>query len=118
MFYQVYTLRAGDDSCLGGLNCAANVPAPPLLTQEPAHKLPAPQHKCSTVAGFKKAFEKSFFVGFFFTPDPLLSAVLPALKLVSAEMTNDEYCPHILLKSLRCLGAQINITKNYCRTSL
>jgi len=44
-----------DDMFLGRLNCTTNVPAPPLHAQQPTHKLPVPQHKHSTVTGFKKA---------------------------------------------------------------
>ena len=63
--------------------------APTLLTQQSAHKLPAPQHKRSTVAGFKKALKRAFLLAFF-TPDPLPSAVLPALKLVIAAKKKGE----------------------------
>jgi len=56
---------AGDDMFLGCLNCAASVPAPLLLAQQPTHKLLALQHKRSTVAGFKKALKRTFFVGLF-----------------------------------------------------
>jgi len=66
-YYQVQMLRAGEDTFLGCLNCAANVPAPPLLTQQPAHKLPAPQHKHSTVTGFKKALKRAFLLAFFYS---------------------------------------------------
>ena len=50
------------------------MPAPPLLAQQPTQKLPAPQHKRSTVAGFKKALKRAFFVGLFHSrsPDPLI----------------------------------------------
>jgi len=75
--------RTVDDMFVGCLNCATNVSAPPLLTQQPAHKLPALQYKHSTVAGFKKALKRAFLLAFII-PDPLPSAVLPALKLVSA----------------------------------
>jgi len=61
------------------------VPAPSLLSQESAHKLLAPQHKCSAVAGFKKALKRAFLLAFFI-PDPLSCAVFctSVLKLVSA----------------------------------
>ena len=80
--------RAGDDTFVGCSDCAANVPAPPLLAQQPSQKLPAPQHKHSTVAGFKKALYRAF-VGLL-TPDPLPSAILPALKLVIAAKKKGE----------------------------
>lgn len=44
-----------NDIFVGRLNCTTNVPVLLLLTQQPTHKLPAPQHKHSTVTGFEKA---------------------------------------------------------------
>ena len=58
------------------------MPAPPLLAQPPAHKLPAPQHRYSAFA--------SFLVGLF-ALGPLSSAVLPALKLVSAAIYSIQF---------------------------
>jgi len=46
--------RAGDDTFVGRLNCAANVPAPPLLAQQPAHKLSAPSTSTALLLASKK----------------------------------------------------------------
>jgi len=53
-YHQVPRSRAGDDTFVGRLNCAANVPAPPLLAQQPAHKLSAPSTSTALLLASKK----------------------------------------------------------------
>jgi len=59
------------------------MPALPPPNQEPAHKLLVLQEEHGTAASFKLALKKAFLL-VSFTPDPLPSAVLPALMHISA----------------------------------